>query len=167
MTMVFSPSFSMHSLSLLEKNKPKHRRVLLYELTTCSLYLHKTRVLRFWSSHWLWCHPFDAPKVSNNKELAHVDVSAWHPPNCSFGHLIKNNKMRNREKKKKRKKNERREKSNRANALLNQSCLHCLLNSPCWQIIFLKMLMQIRWSNLDTGTAVHLWGKGEEGEMVG
>lgn len=29
------------------------------------------------------------------------------------------------------------------------------------------MLMQIAWSNLDTGTAVHLWGKGEEGEMMG
>lgn len=27
--------------------------------------------------------------------------------------------------------------------------------------------MQIAWSNLDTRTAVHLWGKEEEGEMMG
>lgn len=60
-----------------------------------------------------------------------------------------------------------REKNNRANALLNQSYLHCLLYGLCWQIIILEMLIQIAQSNLDTETALHLWGKGEEGEMVG
>lgn len=152
----------MHSLGLLEKNKPRHRRFLLDELTTCNLYIQKTRALVFWSSHCLWCHPFDATKASNNKELTHVDVSAWHPPNCPFCHLIKNNKMRNRKKKKRG-----REKNNRANALLNQSCLQCLLNSLCWQIIILEFLMQIARSNPDTGTALHLWSKGEEGEIGG
>lgn len=146
----------MHSLSLLKKNRPKHRRFLLYELTTCNFYIHKARTLVFSSSPCLDAIPLMPPKQVTTKNSPMWMCEPDTLQTALFAILSRITRWGTGKKKKRR-----RQKNNRENALLNQSCLHCLLYSLCWQIIILEMLMQIAQSNLDAETAQHFWGKGE------